>query len=88
MAYNNYTLSNGLLVYVVHVSRTNEDRKVQPGRFWGTVKQVGDPSQVYVRIDVDVLQPLFQGHHYGKETVDELSRRKRRWTAAEKKERA
>ena len=31
---------------------------------------------------------MFQGLHYGRETTDELSRRKRRRTAAEKKERA
>ena len=88
MAYNNYTLANGLPVHAVHVSRTDEDGKVHQERFWGTVKQVGDPSQVYVRIDVDVLQPMFQELHYGRETTEELSRRKRRRTAAEKKEKA
>ena len=45
-------------------------------------------GQVYVRIDIDELQPMLQGLYYGKETMDELSRRKRRRTAAEKKERA
>ena len=87
MAYNNYTLTNGLLVHAVHVSRTDEDGKVHQDCFWGTMKQIGNPSQVYVRIDIDVLQPMFQGLHYGKETVDELSKCKKRWTAAEKKER-
>ena len=38
--------------------------------------------------NIDVLQPIFQGLHYGQETTEELSRRKRRWTAAEKRERA
>ena len=88
MAFNNYTLANGLPVHAVHVSRTDEDGKVHQERFWGTVKQVGDPSQVCVRIDVDVLQPMFQELHYGQETTKELSRRKRRRTAAEKKEKA
>ena len=88
MACKNYTLSNGLWVHAVYVSRTDEDGKVQQDRFWGTVKQVGDPSQVYVRIDVHVLQTLLQGYHYAKETVDELLRCKRRTTVAEKKERA
>ena len=86
MAFNNYTLANGLPVHAVHVSRTDEDGKVQQERFWGTVKQIGDPSQVYVRIDIDELQPMFQGLHYGQETTEELSRRKRRRTAAEKRE--
>ena len=88
MAFNNYTLANGLPVHAVHVSRSDEDRKVQQERFWGTVKQIGDPSQVYVRIDIDELQPIFQGLHYGQETTEELSRRKRRRTAAEKREKA
>ena len=88
MAFNNYTLANGLPVHAVHVSWTDEDGKVHQERFWGTVKQVGDPSQVYVRIDIDVLQPMFLELHYGQETTEELSRRKRRRTAAEKKERA
>ena len=88
MAFNNYTLANGLPVHAVHVSRTDEDGKVQQERFWGTVKQIGDPSQVYVRIDIDELQPMFQGLHYGQETTEELSRRKRRRTAAEKREKA
>ena len=88
MAFNNYTLANGLPVHAVHVSRTDEDGKVQQERFWGTAKQVGDPSQVYVRIDIDELQPMFQGLHYGQEMTKELSRRTRRRIAAEKKERA
>ena len=88
MAFNNYTLANGLPVHAVHVSWTNEDGKVQQERFWGTVKQVGNPSQVYVRIDIDQLQPTFQGLHYGQEMTEELSRRKRRQTVAEKRERA
>ena len=88
MAFNNYTLANGLPVHAVHVSRTDEDGKLQQERFWGTVKQIGDPSQVYVRVDIDELQPIFQGLHYGRETADELSRRKRRRTAAERKEKA
>ena len=88
MVYNNYTLSNRLPVHAVYVNRTDEDGKVQQDRFWGTAKQVGNPSQVYVRIDIDVLQPMFQGLHYGKETIDEMSRRKRRRTVAEKKEKA
>ena len=65
MAYTNSTLSNGLPGHAVYVSRTDEDGKVQQERFWGTAKQVGDPSQVYVHIDIDVLQPIFQGFHYG-----------------------
>ena len=88
MAFNYYTLANGLPVHAVHVSRTDEDGKLQQERFWGTVKQIGDPSQVYVRVDIDELQPIFQGLHYGRETAEELSRRKRRRTAAEKKEKA
>ena len=88
MAVNNYTLANGLPVHAVHVSRTDEDGKIQQERFWGTVKQIGDPSQVYVRIDIDELQPMFRELHYGQETADELSRRKRRRTAAERKEKA
>ena len=86
MAVNNYTLANGLPVHAVNVNRTDESGKIQQERFWGTVKQIGDPSQVYVRIDIDELQPMFQGLHYGQETTEELSRRKRRRTAAEKKE--
>ena len=81
-------VANGLPVHAVHVSRTDEDGKIQQERFWGTVKQIGDPSQVYVRIDIDELQPMFQGLHYGQETTEELSRRKRRRTAAEKREKA
>ena len=88
MAFSNYTLANGLPVHAVHVSRTDEDGKIQQERFWGTVKQIGDPSQVYVRIDIDELQPMFRELHYGQETADELSRRKRRRTAAERKEKA
>ena len=88
MAFNNYTLSNGLPVHAVYVSRTDEEGKIRQERFWGTAKQVGDPSQVYVRIDIDVLQPIFQGLHYGQETTEELSRCKRRRTAAEKREKA
>ena len=88
MAFNNYTLANGLPVHAVHVSWTDEDGKVQQERFWGTVKQIGDPSQVYVRIDIDELQPMFQGLHDGQETTEELSRRKRRRTVVEKRERA
>ena len=65
MAYNNYTLPSGLPVHAVYVNRTDEDGKVTQDRFWGTVKQVGDSTQVYVRIDVDVLQPMLQGLHYG-----------------------
>ena len=72
----------------MHVSRSDEDGKIQQERFWGTVKQIGDPSQVYVRIDIDELQPIFQGLHYGQETTEELSRRKRRRTAAERREKA
>ena len=88
MVYNNYMLSNGLPVHAVYVNRSDEDGKVQQDHFRGTAEQVGDPSQVYVRIDIDVLQSMFQGLHYGKEMVDELSRCKRRRTAAEKKEKA
>ena len=88
MAFNNYTVSNGLPVHAVYVSRTDEDGKVQQERFWGIAKQVGDPSQVYVRIDIDVLQPIFQGLHYGQETTEELSRHKRRQTVAKKREKA
>ena len=88
MAFSNYTLANGLPVHAVHVSRTDEDGKIQQERFWGTVKQIGDPSQVYVRNDIDELQPMFRELHYGQETADELSRRKRRRTAADRKEKA
>ena len=88
MAFNNYTLSNGLPVHAIYVSRTDEDGKVQQDRFWGTAKHVGDLSQVYVRIDIDVLQPKFQRLHYGVEITDEMRRRKRRRTAAMKKEEA
>lgn len=65
MVYNNHTLSSGLPVHTVYVSRADEDGKVYQDRFWGTVKQVGDPFQAYVRINIDVLQPIFQGLHYG-----------------------
>ena len=37
MAFNNYTLANGIPVHAVHVSRAGEDGKVMQERFWGTV---------------------------------------------------
>ena len=52
--------------------------------FWGTVKQIGDPSQVYICIDVDMLKPMLQGLYYGQQIVDEFSRCKRRQTAVAK----
>ena len=91
MAYNNrtnYTLSSGLNVHPVHVSWTDEEGRITQDRFWATVAQAGDPFCVYARVDIDVLQPKFQGLHYGVETIDEMRRRKRRRTAAMKKEEA
>ena len=91
MAYNtraNYTLLSGLNVHPVHVSRTDEEGNVTQERVWATVAQVADPFCVHARLDVDVLQPKFQGLHYGVQTIDEMRRRKRRRTAAKKKEEA
>ena len=50
--------------------------------------QIGDPSYIHVRIDINVLQPKFQGSHYDTQPIDELRRRKRRTTATTKKEEA
>ena len=89
MAYNNranYTLSSSLNVHPVHVSRTDEEGRVTQDRYWVTVAQTGDPFCVHARVDKDVLQPKFQGLHYGVETLDEMRRCKRRRTAAMKKE--
>ena len=89
MAYNNqnnYTLSSGLNVHPVHVSRTDEEGQVTQDRFWAIVVQTGDPSCVHARVDIDVLQPKFRGLYYGVKTIDEMRRRKRRRTAATKKE--
>ena len=91
MAYNtraNYTLLSGLNVHPVHVSRTDEEGNVTQDRVWATVAQVADPFCVHARLDVDVLQPKFQGLHYGVQTIDEMRRRKRRRTAALKREEA
>lgn len=91
MAYNNhanYTLSSGLNVHTVHVSRTDEEGRFIQDRFLATVVQAGDPSCVHARVDIDVLQPKFQGLHYGVETIDEMRRHKRRRTTATKKEEA
>ena len=88
MAHSNYTLSSGLRVHPVHVSRTDEEGRVTQDRFWATVAQTGDPFCVHARVDIDVLQPKFQGLHYRVETIDEMRRRKRRRTAAMKKEEA
>ena len=91
MAYNNranYTLLSGLNAHPVHVSRTDEEGQVTQDRFWATVAQVADPFCVHARVDIDVLQPKFQGLHYGVETIDEMRRRKRRRTAAIKREEA
>ena len=88
MAHANYTLTSGLNVHPVHVSRTDEEGNVTQERVWATVAQVADPFCVHARLDVDVLQPKFQGLHYGVQTIDEMRRRKRRRTAAVKKEEA
>ena len=91
MAYNtraNYTLLSGLNVHPVHVSWTDEEGNVTQDRVWATVAQVADPFCVHARLDVDVLQPKFQGLHYGVQTIDEMRRRKRRRIAAEKREEA
>ena len=91
MAYNtraNYTMLSGLNVHPVHVSRTDEEGNVTQDRVWATVAQVADPFCVHARVDIDVLQPKFQGLHYGVQTIDEMRRRKRRRTAALKKEEA
>ena len=91
MAYNtraNYTLLSGLNVHPVHVSRTDEEGNVTQDRVWATVAQVADPFCVHARVDIDILQPKFQGLHYGVQTIDEMRRRKRRRTAAMKKEEA
>ena len=86
MAYSNYTLSSGLKVHPIHVTRMDEDGQVTQDRFWATLVQIGDRSYVHARMDIDVLQPKFQGLHYGMQTIDELRRRKRRRTVATKKE--
>lgn len=57
-------------------------------RFWATVAQVYDHSHVHPRIDVDVLQPIFRGLHFWKQTVDEMGRRKRRRTMMENRDEA
>ena len=57
-------------------------------RFWATVAQTGDPFCVHACVDIDVLQPKFQGLHYGVETLDEMRRWKRRRIVAMKKEEA
>ena len=91
MAYNNlnnYTLSSSLRVHPVHVSRTDEEGRVTQDRFWATVPQTGNPFFVHARVDIDVLQPKFQGLHYGVESLNKMRRRKRRRTAAIKKEEA
>ena len=84
--FGTYTLSSGLKVHPVHVSWTEEDGLVTQGRFWATVVQIGDPSYAHARIDIDVLQPKFQGLHYGMQTIDEVRRGKKRRTVATKKE--
>ena len=88
MDHANYTLSSSLKVHPVHGSQTNADSRVSQDRFWATVIQIGDPSYAHARIDIDVLQPKFQGLHYGVQTIDELRRRKRRRTVATKREEA
>lgn len=88
MTHSKYTLPKGLWVHPVHVSQTNEDGQIMQERFWATVTQGGDHSHVHARIDVDVLQPTLQGLHYGKQTVDEMGRRKRRQVANARKEEA
>ena len=91
MAYNNqnnYILLSGLRVHPVHVSRTDKEGQVTQDRFWATVAQVANPFYVHARVDIDVLQPKFQGLHYGVQTIDEMRRQKRRTTAAMKKEKA
>ena len=88
MAYSNYAVPSGLRVHPVYVNRMDENGQIQQDRVWATVTQVGDHSYVHIRIDVDVLQPIFQGLHYGKQTTDELARRKWRRIATTKKEEA
>ena len=88
MAFSNYTLPSGLKVHPIYMSQTEEDGRVTQDRFWAIVIQIGDPSYVHARIDIDVLQPKFQGLHYGTQTLNELGRRKRRRTEAAKKEEA
>ena len=75
-------------MHPVHVSRTDEEGNVTQDRVWATVAQVADPFCVHARVDIDVLQPKFQGLHYGVQTIDEMRRRKRRRTAALKREEA
>ena len=70
------------------MSRTDEEGRVTQDRFWATVVQTGDPFCVHARVDINVLQPKFQGLYYGVETIDEMRRRKRRRTIAMKKEEA
>ena len=70
------------------MSQTDQEGRVTQDRFWVTVAQVADPFCVHARVDIDVLQPKFQGLHYNVETIDEMRRRKRRRTAAMKKEEA
>ena len=86
MAQANYTLSSGLKVHPVHVSQTDEEGRVSQDHFWAAVVQIGDASYAHARINIDVLQPKFQGLHYGVQTIDEPRRRKRRRTVAAKRE--
>ena len=75
-------------MHPVHVNRTDEEGNVTQDRVWATVAQVADPFCVHARVDIDVLQPKFQGLHYGVQTIDEMRRRKRRRAAAIKREEA
>ena len=72
--FSNYTLPNGLQVHPIHVSRTEEDGRVVQDCFWVAVAQVYNQLHVHARIDVDMLQPMFQGMHYDKQAIDELGR--------------
>ena len=74
-------------MHPVHVSRTDEEGNVTQDRVWATVAQVADPFCVHARVDINVLQPKFQGLHYGVQTIDEMRRRKRRRAAAIKEKR-
>lgn len=85
MAFSNCTLPSGLKVHPVYVSLMEEDSRVTQDRFWATVTPVGDHCHVHPCIDVDVLQPMLQGLHYGKQTGNELGRRERRQTTVVRK---
>lgn len=88
MVHSNYTLPNRLWVHPVHVNCMEEDERVTQDRFWAMVNQVGDFSHVHARIEVGMLQPIFQGLHYRRDIADKLGRCKRRCTTPERKKKA